>query len=99
MCVLAAKESSSILDCIRMSIASRLREVIFPLCLALVQHSWSAVFSFGFNIDILDKVHHRAKKMVNGLKPLSYKERLRELELLNLDKRRLRWILLMCVSI
>jgi len=36
-CVLAAKEASATLGCIRQSIARRLREGILPLCSALVR--------------------------------------------------------------
>jgi len=91
--VLLAKKPNHLLGCFRQNIASRLRKVIFLLYLALVQHIWSAVYSSGFPVQerhILDEVHHRAKKMFKGLELLSYKERLRKLGLLKLERRRLR---------
>lgn len=41
------------------------------------------------NMDILDWVQQRASKMVKGLKHLTYEQRLRELGLFGLEKRRL----------
>ncbi|KAK4822633.1 hypothetical protein QYF61_018585 [Mycteria americana] len=44
---LTAKMATSLLGCVRQSMASRSREGILPLCSALVQHSWGAVSSAG----------------------------------------------------
>lgn len=78
-----AEQASCILGRFRGSIASRTKEVILPLCLALVRHIWSVFWipQYKEDMDILEKVPQKTMKMVKGLKHLSYEKGLTELEL------------------
>ncbi|PKU38978.1 pol- hypothetical protein [Limosa lapponica baueri] len=91
-CALAVQKATCILGCIKRSVASRLREVILlqswvrPHLESCVQ-LWSPQHRKDMNL--LERVQWRATKMLRRLKHLCYEDRLRELGLFSLEKRRL----------
>jgi len=94
-CVIPAQKANCILDCIKRSMTRRSREAILLLYSALVRPCLEYFIQFWDpqhkkDMELLEQVQRRATKIIRELENLPYKDRLRELGLFSLKKRRLR---------
>ena len=95
-CALAAQNAKNILGCIKRGVATRETDGADcpPLYSAFVSphlecciQSWAP--QYRKDVKMLKRVQRRAPKMIRGQEHVSYEERLRELGLFSLEKRRL----------
>ena len=94
-CGEAVRKANRMLSCIHRCISSRSKEVILPLYAALVrpQLEYCVQFwapHFKRDVDSMERVQRRATRMIRGQQGRPYEERLWDLNLSSLQKRRMR---------
>ena len=94
-CIAVRNKANRILGFITRSVSNRTKEVILKLYLALVRphldyavQFWSPYYRM--DIESLERVQRRMTKMIHNIRNLPYEDRLRELNLHSLERRRVR---------
>ncbi len=92
-CRIAASKDNRVLGMIRRNITYKEKSLIVPLYKAMVRphleyciQAWSLYLRK--DIDMLEKIHRRATKLIPGLRDIIYEERLKEGGLTTLETRR-----------
>ena len=90
-CVPTAQKADCILGCIKWSVASRSRKDPAPLLCAdeYCVHMWSPLTPWR-DMDLFVCVQRKATKIIQGMEPFSDEDRLREVRVLILEKKRLK---------
>ena len=91
-CIIARNSANKILGFISRCVTNKSYEVILRLCLVLVRPhlNYAAQFWFPYNgkdIGSLEAVQRRMTKMIQGLRNLPYKDKLKRLNLHSLERR------------
>jgi ribonuclease P/MRP protein subunit RPP40 len=94
-CLAACRKANSILGMMRRGLESRSREVWLPVYRSLVRpHLEYCVQAcapyYKKDIKALERIQKRATKLISGMGGLAYEDRLKELKLFSLERRRVR---------
>ena len=92
-CLTASSKANRMLGYIRKSITSKSKEIILPLYRGLVRPHLEYAVQFWSpflkkDIELLDRVQHRATKMIHGFSGMDYGDRLGALNMYSLEDRR-----------
>ena len=100
-CISAANKANRILGFIKRNFTYKSKDIIIPLYKSLVRPHLEFAVQFWApylvkDINTLEAIQHRATKLIPSLRNKPYLERIKELDLFSLSKRRLRGKLIEC---
>ena len=91
-CVLTAQNANTILGCMKRSMASRSRDPAPLLCAGETSPEYCIQMGsplYRRDMDLLERIRRRDTKVIQWMEHLSYENRLRQLGLLSLERKRL----------